>query len=64
MQPERMNAYYDLTILKSHSNFWLSMAGVLHGQGGRMLNPYLGCIAAENKIYRHPTYAGMGDSHS
>src|SRR6266851_3671790 len=39
-----------LYILKSHTEMWLSLAGVLHLQGARLLNPYLPCIAAQNKI--------------
>lgn len=41
---------HDLYILKSHTALWLSMAGIVHSQGGRMLNPYLSCLAAHNKI--------------
>jgi ribosomal protein S6--L-glutamate ligase len=50
LQPHRLSREYDLSILKSHSSLWLSLAGVLHEQGARILNPYLGCIALENKI--------------
>lgn len=41
---------HDLYILKSHSPLWLSLAGTVHVQGGRLLNPYLPCLLAHNKI--------------
>jgi ribosomal protein S6--L-glutamate ligase len=50
LQPEELSVKHDLYILKSHTEMWLSLAGVLHLQGARLLNPYLPCIAAQNKI--------------
>lgn len=50
IQPNRMSVDFDLSILKSHSSLWLSLAGVLHEQGARILNPFPACIALENKI--------------
>jgi ribosomal protein S6--L-glutamate ligase len=50
LQPAQMLMLYDLFVLKSHSNLWLSLAGVLHGQGARILNPYPSCMAVQNKI--------------
>jgi ribosomal protein S6--L-glutamate ligase len=50
IQPNRLVTDYDLYILKSHSSLWLSLAGVLHEQGARILNPYPACIPLENKI--------------
>jgi ribosomal protein S6--L-glutamate ligase len=50
LQPEELSVKHDLYILKSHTDLWLSLAGVLHQQGARLLNPYLPCIAAQNKI--------------
>jgi glutathione synthase/RimK-type ligase-like ATP-grasp enzyme len=41
---------HDLYILKSHTALWLSLAGIVHRQGGRLLNPYLPCLAVYNKI--------------
>src|SRR2546428_1080600 len=49
-QPEALSAKHDLYILKSHTSLWLSLAGVLHLQGAELLNPYLACVAAMNKI--------------
>jgi len=50
MQPGCMASLYDLYILKSHSDLWLSLAGVLHEQGARLLNPYPACQEVTNKI--------------
>ncbi len=50
IQPDRMAVDYDLCVLKSHSSLWMSLAGVLHEQGARILNPYPACIALESKI--------------
>src|ERR1041385_7432486 len=50
LRPEELSVKHDLYILKSHTDLWLSLAGVLHFQGARLLNPYLPCIAAQNKI--------------
>ena len=50
LDPTRMKAQHDLYLLKSHSSLWLSVAGILHGQNGRLLNPYLSCAAVHNKV--------------
>ena len=50
LRPEELSVKHDLYILKSHTDLWLSLAGVLHQQGARLLNPYLPCIATQNKI--------------
>lgn len=50
LRPGRMIMLHDLYILKSHSKLWLSLAGVLHEQGARILNPYPACAMVENKI--------------
>ncbi len=50
LEPDRMAVTHDLYILKSHAELWLSLAGVLHNKGARLLNPYLSCVAANNKI--------------
>ena len=41
---------HDLYLLKSHTELSLSVAGVLHARGARLLNPYESCLAAQNKI--------------
>jgi ribosomal protein S6--L-glutamate ligase len=50
LNPGDMNTRYNLYILKSHTELWLSLAEILHSQGVRMLNPYLACQTAHNKI--------------
>jgi len=50
LRPEELSVRHDLYILKSHTDLWLSLAGVMHQQGARLLNPYLPCVAAQNKI--------------
>ena len=40
----------DLYILKSHTALWLSLAEIIHARGGRLLNPFPACLAAQNKI--------------
>jgi ribosomal protein S6--L-glutamate ligase len=41
---------HDLYVLKSHGELWLSLAGILHAQGARLLNPYPASVATLNKI--------------
>ena len=50
LEAEFMPLTYDLYVLKSHADLWLSLAGVLHNQGARVLNPYPCCMAAHDKI--------------
>lgn len=50
MQPDRLAVTHDLYLLKSHTELSLSLAGIWHGQGARLLNPYPACLAAQNKI--------------
>lgn len=50
LQPSQKTGEHDLYVLKSHSNLWLSLAGVLQQQGARILNPFQACIAVQNKI--------------
>ncbi|HEY6100692.1 MAG TPA: ATP-grasp domain-containing protein [Anaeromyxobacter sp.] len=49
-RPERIGDEADLWLLKSYTPLSLSLAGVLHGAGARLLNPYPGCLAARDKI--------------
>src|SRR5437762_12036245 len=49
LRPEELSVRHDLYILKSHTDLWLSLAGVLHQQGARLLNPYLPFLAAQTK---------------
>jgi ribosomal protein S6--L-glutamate ligase len=41
---------HDLYVLKSHTALWLSLAEIVHTHGGRLLNPFPACLAAQNKI--------------
>ncbi len=50
IDPSSLKAQDDLYVLKSHTQLWLSIAGILHGTNARMLNPYLSCVAVHNKI--------------
>jgi ribosomal protein S6--L-glutamate ligase len=49
-RPDQLSVRHDLYLLKSHTELALSLAGVLHVQGGRLLNPYPNCAATQNKI--------------
>jgi ribosomal protein S6--L-glutamate ligase len=49
-RPDHLEMSYDLYLLKSYTELSLSLAGTLHAQGARLLNPYLGCIASRDKI--------------
>jgi ribosomal protein S6--L-glutamate ligase len=48
--PEHVRVEHDLYVLKSHTELSLSLAGVLHAQEARLLNPYPNCMATQNKI--------------
>jgi ribosomal protein S6--L-glutamate ligase len=50
LEPEGLAPAHDLYVLKSHSKLWLSLAGILDGQGARLLNPYPACAATLDKI--------------
>lgn len=41
---------HELYLLKSHTELALSLAGNLHAQGARLLNPYPSCASAQDKI--------------
>lgn len=66
MDPAQFTPTNDLYILKSHASIWLSLAGVLHSQGAHILNPYLSCLSAHNKIVaeRRLEAAGVPTPHS
>jgi len=49
-RPERLGEEADLWLLKSYTPLSLSLAGVLHRSGARLLNPYPACLAARDKI--------------
>lgn len=50
MDPAQFTVRHDLYVLKSHTALWLSLAGILHSQGARILNPYQACLSAHDKI--------------
>jgi len=50
MSPQLLQPKHDLYLLKSHAPLWLSLAGILHAQGARLLNPFLGCRALQDKL--------------
>src|SRR5437762_1850574 len=49
-RPDQLTVPHDLYILRSHTELSLSLAGILHTQGARLLNPYPNCMATQNKI--------------
>ena len=50
VSPDRLASTHDLYLLKSYTALSLSLAGVLHTEGARLLNPYPGCLASRDKI--------------
>lgn len=66
MDPAQYTVRHDLYVLKSHTALWLSLAGILNGQGARILNPYFACLAAHDKIVaeRRLEAAGVPTPHS
>jgi ribosomal protein S6--L-glutamate ligase len=50
MVTDDLVATHDLYVLKSHTELSLSLAGVLHLRGARLLNPYPNCAVTQNKI--------------
>src|SRR5437773_2457513 len=45
-----LNATHDLYVLKSHSDYWLSMAGALHRLGAPLLDSYAACLLTRDKF--------------
>lgn len=50
LRPDRLTMAHDLYLLKSDTELALSLAGVLHAQGARVLNPYPSCLVVKDKI--------------
>ena len=50
LRPDELVPSYDLYVLKSHTELSLSLAGILHTQGARLLNPYQSCELTQNKL--------------
>lgn len=49
-QSDQLNIQYDLYVIKSNTELSLSLAGVLHSRGARMINPYNSCVTVKDKI--------------
>ncbi len=49
-RPDHLRGGHDLYVLKSRTELSLSLAGVLHAEGARFLNPYECCVSTQNKI--------------
>jgi ribosomal protein S6--L-glutamate ligase len=49
-QSDSLTVEHDLYLLKSHTELSLSLAGILHDQGARLLNPYPCCMTTQDKI--------------
>ncbi|MBI4310746.1 MAG: ATP-grasp domain-containing protein [Chloroflexi bacterium] len=50
LRPDHLTPAHDLYVLKSHTELSLSLAGILHSQEARLLNPYPSCLVTQNKI--------------
>jgi ribosomal protein S6--L-glutamate ligase len=50
LQPDALEVTHDLYILKSHADFWLSIAGVLHKLGAFIINSYPASLGVQNKV--------------
>jgi ribosomal protein S6--L-glutamate ligase len=50
LRTDDLRPSHDLYVLKSHTELALSLAGLLHARGARLLNPYASCMAAQDKI--------------
>jgi ribosomal protein S6--L-glutamate ligase len=59
-RPDVLRLEHDLFLLKSYTELSLTMAGVLHQAGARLLNPYPGCVSARNKIVAAQVLAKHG----
>jgi ribosomal protein S6--L-glutamate ligase len=50
LRSDLLKPTHDLYLLKSDTELSLSMAGILHSHGARLLNPYPSCIKIRDKI--------------
>jgi len=60
LRPDSLAVAHDLYLLKSDTELALSLAGVLHAQGARLLNPYSCCLAVKDKIVATPRLHAAG----
>jgi ribosomal protein S6--L-glutamate ligase len=59
-RPDRLAPRHDVYVLKSHTELSLSVAGILHDQGARFLNPYPSCVTAQDKLVTARRLAAAG----
>jgi ribosomal protein S6--L-glutamate ligase len=50
MRVDDLDPADDLYVLKSHTELALSLGGLLHARGARLLNPYPACTLAQDKV--------------
>jgi ribosomal protein S6--L-glutamate ligase len=50
LQPSAIEVPHDLYVLKSHADFWLSIAAAFHQQGALMLNSFPASVGMQNKV--------------
>lgn len=60
LAPDRLDLPGDVYVLKSHTELSLSLAGILHARGARILNPYPACATTQNKIVAHQRLRAAG----
>jgi ribosomal protein S6--L-glutamate ligase len=60
LDADRLSPGHDLYLLKSHTELSLSIAGVLHEQGARLLNPWPACAATQDKLRAHRRLRAAG----
>ena len=58
--PDSLRPDHDLYVLKSQTELALSLAGILHDRGARILNPYPACAMLQNKIIAANRLADAG----
>ncbi len=50
LRPSALHLTHDLYLLKSHADFWLSIAAAFHQQGASLLNSYPASVGTQNKV--------------
>jgi glutathione synthase/RimK-type ligase-like ATP-grasp enzyme len=50
LRVDGLRVTHDLYVLKSHSDYWLSVADILHGLGAPLVNPYPACRLTRDKF--------------
>lgn len=57
---DELRSEHDLVLLKSHTDLALSLGGLLHGEGVRLLNPYVSCLVTQDKVTSFRRLAAAG----